>query len=283
VSDGDVVRPFRWDITKRSQLGSVPSVDLPETYPQFEADLFVCAARALAFAGDSDIVFVGRSPQPLFDLLSGLLLDTSWSDRLRLLAASMSYTESVDEASVRGLAPYLTELELDPERLSNRPRPVAFVDIVASGRTFGVLFELLHLWSMDVGADWRAVARRVRFVGLTVRTKTSPNTLRWQQQAEWVSRLRPQAIKNVAIPGELFDSLNLIPKTNYQFAEGWWDDESFTRPRRDEEARLALSLALHLFDLGRSRKGRLRFARSLGEEAAMTESWFRSLLLEIKR
>ena len=77
MSSGDVVRPFRWDIGRRSQLGSFPHVTPPETYPEFEDDLLACAARVLAFAGDSDLVFVGRSPQPLFDLLSGLLLDTS--------------------------------------------------------------------------------------------------------------------------------------------------------------------------------------------------------------
>ena len=283
MSGSEGVRPFRWDITQRSQLGSLPDVSPPETYPQFEPDLLACAARVLAFAGDSEIIFVGRSPQPLFDLLSGLLLDTSWNARLSLFAVSMSYTASIDEASLRELAPYLTELELDPETLSRRSRPVAFVDIVARGRTFGMILELLHLWCKEVGADWRAITQRIRFVGLTARTKTSPNTRRWQQHAEWVSRLRPRAIKNVSIPEMLFDSLNLVPKTNYQFAQGWWDQESYAQPRRDEEARLALALAVHLFDLGTSADVRRRFARALAAEPAMTESWFRSLTLELKR
>jgi hypothetical protein len=277
------VRPFRWDVTRRSELGSLPNVDLPETYSGFHADLLACAARVVAFAGESDLVFVGRSPQPLFDLLSGLLFDTSWNARLSLLAVSMSYTARVDAESVRGLAPYLMQLELDPAALSKRRRPVAFIDIVSSGRTFGMLLELLHLWSNDVGADWRAVARRVRFVGLTERTKTSPNTRRWQQQAEWVHRLRPATIKNVSVPYELFASLNELPKTNYQFGEGWWDEESFARPRRDDEARVALALAVDLFDRGRSGDVRRRFARALADEPAMAESWFRSLALEIKR
>jgi hypothetical protein len=55
MSDGGVVRPFRWDIRRRSQLGSLPDVDLPETYDWFEEELFRCTARVLAFAGDSDL------------------------------------------------------------------------------------------------------------------------------------------------------------------------------------------------------------------------------------
>ena len=201
---GDVTRPFRWDIKRRSQLGSLPNVALPETYPEFEADLLACAARVLGLAGDSDLVFVGRSPHPLFDLLSGLLLDTSWSDRLSLFSASMSYTLYVDEASVEGLSPYLTELGLEPHALSKRARTVAFVDIVAHGETFGKLLDVLHLWSEDSGADWRAVARKLNFVGLTRRTKTSPKTWRWQQQPEWLGRSQPHQVKNVSIPPRPF-------------------------------------------------------------------------------
>ncbi|NLC24613.1 MAG: hypothetical protein GX776_09170 [Oxalobacter sp.] len=37
-----------------------------------------CCARIIAFAGNSDLVFVGRSPESFFDLLSGMLFDTTW-------------------------------------------------------------------------------------------------------------------------------------------------------------------------------------------------------------
>jgi hypothetical protein len=49
------------------------------------------------------------------------------------------------------------------------------------------------------------------------------------------------------------------------------------------EAREALALALRLFDLGRTAETRRRFARALRNEPAMKESWFRSLILELKR
>src|SRR4051812_11016458 len=88
MHSGDVIRPFRWDVTKRSQLGSLVHVEQPETYEGLEEDLLVCCARVVAFAGDSDITFVGRSPESLFDLLSGMFFETSWATRLSLLNIS---------------------------------------------------------------------------------------------------------------------------------------------------------------------------------------------------
>ena len=137
MSSGDVVRPFRWDIGRRSQLGSLPHVAPPETYPEFEDDLLACAARVLAFAGDSDLVFVGRSPQPLFDLLSGLLLDTSWNDRLRLLNVALRHVGTPTQEQLRAIYPYFAEVGLEPHTLARRPRTVALVDVVDTGQTFG--------------------------------------------------------------------------------------------------------------------------------------------------
>jgi hypothetical protein len=54
-------------------------------------------------------------------------------------------------------------------------------------------------------------------------------------------------------------------------------------PLRDDEARSALALALRLFDLGRTRETRLLFAAEAARQPVMSESWFRSLILEVKR
>jgi hypothetical protein len=281
---GDVIRPFRWDIAQRSQLGTLPDVELEEPYLAFEADLLRCAARVLAFGGDSDFVFIGRSPQPLFDLLSGLLIGTSWNDRLRLLNVSLSYTSSTDPSHRPAIYPYLEEVGLEPHALARRRRSVALVDVVASGWTLGVLVGLIKSFSESVGVEWRTVAQKIRIVGFTWRTKTSPNTRRWQQHAEWVDRLRVHEIKNVSVPWRLATYLaSDAPKTNYSFTPESWTDEDAARPARHDEARHALALAVRLFDLGTDKDTRREFARAVGSEPAMAESWCRSLILELKR
>jgi hypothetical protein len=284
MSGGDVIRPFRWDVTRRSQLGSLPEIELPETYPQFEEDLLTCSARILAFAGDSDLVFVGRSPQPLFDLLSGLLVETSRADRMRLLNVGLRRVAAPSDEQLRAIYPYFAEVGLEPHALARGSRGTALVDVVDTGETLGTLLTFLKAWSDGVRADWRAVAGKIRIVGLTWREKTSPNTWRWQQHAEWVKQLRPSEIKNVSVPPRLGTYLAATaPKTNYSFTPSWWGDEEVTRPVRDQEAREALALAVRLFDLGRMTETRRRFARALASAPAMKESWFRSLILELKR
>jgi hypothetical protein len=284
MSSRDVIRPFRWDVTRRSQLGSLPEVEPPETYRQFEDDLVACSARVLALAGESDLLFVGRSPQPIFDLLSGLLLETSWSDRLQLLNVGLRRVEAPSNEQLRAIYPYFAEVGLEPHALTQRRRPIALVDVVDTGETLGALLMFLKAWSDEALAEWRGVARKIRIVGLTWRVKSSPNTWRWQQHADWVKQLRPAEIKNVSVPHRLGTYLAAeAPKTNYSFTPSWWGDDEVTRPTRNHEAREALALAVRLFDLGRTDETRRRFARALGREPTMKEGWYRSLILELKR
>lgn len=85
--------PFRWNLTNRNHLGSLVEGEAAVSYPEFFEHLLSCCSKVLAFSGDSDLVFIGRSPESIFDHLSGLLFDTSWRDRLELLHFSMRFRE----------------------------------------------------------------------------------------------------------------------------------------------------------------------------------------------
>jgi hypothetical protein len=80
--------PFRWNITRRSQLGGLVEGSPPPTYAGFIDDLQQCGARVIALCDNGDLFFVGRSPESLFDHLSGLLFDSSWARRLWLVQFS---------------------------------------------------------------------------------------------------------------------------------------------------------------------------------------------------
>ena len=79
-----------------------------------------------------------------------------------------------------------------PSGLARRRRPVSFVDVVYRGATFTDVFDLLRTWVNDEHLPWSTIRRKLRFVGVTSRTKTSPNTYRWQQYATWTRHLPPQ-------------------------------------------------------------------------------------------
>jgi hypothetical protein len=286
VGSGDVIRPFRWDVSRLNELGGLLDVELePYPYQGFVADLVDCSARALAFAGDSDVIFIGRSPEALFDLTSGVLTGTTWQDRLNLLNISLyGGSEAPDRRAVEALKPFLQELGLHPRTVERRSRPITFVDVVDTGSTFGALVELLHDWCGDEGAPWRPVRQRIRFVGLTWREKTSPETYRWHQHADWVARFRPASIKNVSMPGELGNFLaSWIPKATAAHPPDRWGDPTIRQPDHGDQARRGLEFARHLFELGLRADIRLRFARELHRQPAVKESWLRSLALEIRR
>ncbi|HEY7768416.1 tetratricopeptide repeat protein, partial [Longimicrobium sp.] len=89
--------PFRWDVSRREQLGRLLEAELPPVPPWHSGrgmigllpELRPCAAGVVARAGDARLVFVGRSLENVFDYLSGILSDTEWPGRCELLLVSL--------------------------------------------------------------------------------------------------------------------------------------------------------------------------------------------------
>jgi len=143
----DDYKPFRWDISKREQLPKAPPIDFGALWPYFEAELRACAARVIASAGDTDWVFVGRSPEHLFDYLSGIFAGMRDAPSLTLLLVSLSRFgwDGLDAAAdahptaFAGLGSYFTAERLDPAAIAGYGNAVTFIDVVSGARTFGAL------------------------------------------------------------------------------------------------------------------------------------------------
>jgi hypothetical protein len=280
--------PFRWDLTNRNHLGSLIDGEKAASYPGFLDHLLCCCSKVLAFGGDSDLIFVGRSPESIFDHLSGLLFGTVWFDRLELLHFSMRFRE---EQAIRQERPeaiaamreYLQYLGLHPEDIATRVRPVAFVDLVATGDTFGRLVTFVRNWTNSIRYDWNAVKRRMRLLGITEETKPSPKTWRWQQQTSWISGLQSRSIKNIAIPRALWEYLgNYQYKVSLSYTPSRWGAPELSFPGYSEQQLKALRLAYDLFEFGRTRVRREQFVSLLVKESAMKNQWFRTLVQEIR-
>lgn len=257
-------------------------------YPWLVGALNECSAKVVAFADDADFFFVGRSPESVFDFLSGVLLDTSWRDRLSLLHFSIGSAEAWRRAAQSPRAHgafqrYLSAVQLDPIALIHRPRPVALVDIVETGTTMGNLVALLHEWCLTSGCDWQALRRKLCIVGLTYRTKTSPNTWRWQQHAPWAALLAPGSIKNVSIPGLLYQYLGgAQTKVSLSHTPARWDDPRVTLPRHEPATLQALAVAVALFDQARQTAQRKAWVEVLRHQPAMKQVWCRDLVHELR-
>lgn len=247
-----------------------------------------CAPRGwLGLAGDADLVFVGRSPESLFDYLSGVLHGTSWAGRLDLLPFSMRgwpvhAIRRTYPGAVEAMRDQLAGAGLTPHQLARGSRPLAFVDLVASGETFGRLNELLEDWSAELGLAPRAWRSCVRFIGIVARGKNSPNAWRWPQHADWLHASPPGAARNVSVPWPLWDFLgNRQVKVTPSNPPARWGDEALCRPPRETGHLEALRGAAGLFSLGREE--RAPFAALLAAQPAMRHAWFRALVLELRR
>jgi len=283
------MQPFRWNITRREQLGRLVERAPGEVYANFAEDIRRASARVIAASGDAGLLFVGRSPETLFDYLSGILAETSWFDRLLLLNISIRYMspddiERENPASISAFAEHLAALGITPEQIASAPQPLALVDLVSSGSTFRHVTELIFGLAAQESVDVNAVRRRLRFVGLTWRSKNSPNTYRWQQHAAWLSKFPGTVVWNVSIPGRLWDYLgNTQHKTTRSYGAWAWGDRRLASPDRAPERLRALRLASDLFELGRRRRTRRELSSRLAATSAMRQRWLRTLVGELRR
>src|SRR4051794_38276087 len=145
----------------------------------------------------------------MFDLLGGALAGLPTQQQLYRLPVSFARPgvrsgrrwqprplTTAEQAQARRI---LGVADVTPHGLARRNRPVTFVDVVHAGSTFSELFDLLWTWIQHERQPWPVIRRKVRFVGVTSRKKTSPNTYRWQQHAGWTRQLPARAVINVSL------------------------------------------------------------------------------------
>lgn len=281
--------PFRWDVRKNKNLGRLTERDMAKTHDGFEEQLRDCAAKVISSSGDSNFYFIGRSPENLFDYLSGIFYDTSWRERFRLVHLSLRGPSpnkllGTEPQTIECLRDYFQKLDLNPDAIIATPRTLAFVDVVYTGQTFGNLTQFLRTWCKELRRDWPATHRKFKYIGMTRQEDTSPNTWRWQQNAKWMSSVPKATIKNVSIPPDLWNHLgNGIEKTTPSFSWRYWGAEELEHPRRSESQLAALCLAVYLFEKGRLRTERGKFCSLLQKQRGMRENWFRSLVIELQK
>lgn len=286
----DVSPPFRWDLIAPDQLGSLlAGTAAPDLW--FLDALVECAGKVVARSGDGDLFFVGRSLDSTFDLLGGSFAE-SGPHVCRLpfsFARPAARTgrwwqarplSTAERARARRL---LGELGLAPAALARRARPVVFVDVVSHGSTFTELFALLREWADEDRAPWAAIRRKVRFIGVTKRGKTSPNAYRWHQHAAWTSELPAAAVRNVSVDVRVWRYLadNQVKLTRSFTPELWLAEAG--GPERNEAHRPALAEAVAITSYGRSGEGRAKLARAIAGEPALSQAWLRDIVRRLNQ
>jgi hypothetical protein len=261
-------KPFRWNMASarlRRRLGRGPVPTLPE-YQQDR--LLRCGVSVLRAGGDSDLVFVGRSLESMYDLLCGALARTSWYDRVQLLQFSLRHhsPEELQQrcprraASLRG---YFGACRLTPGQILERPRPVVFVDLVDSGATFDRLTRLLRLWS-DSPAAWQGVRERLAWVAV-LSEKPPDNGTHWHRcRLGWTEEFKAEQVQRVFLNTRLWCYLaDGQLKTTESYTPRRWGDPSVGRAPGNRGLLEAARGAHALYRQGE--KARLRLAALLDQ------------------
>jgi hypothetical protein len=266
------VKPFRGNIAKREQIGRLlerEAADLKVHWVDMDLLLWEArctSAKVVARSDASRLVFVGRSAENLFDYLSGAFHDVRGAPPFAWFAFSGSLVPRWSAGNLRAFLPildYLESLGLDPRSIATSPHPVRFVDVVASGGTFGAIVELLRFGAKVQKPDWNVVQRRIGFIGLTERSKNRPNTWRWQQQRAWVRTLEKTRILNVSLhPFYWHHIANFPPKAKHSHS---WLPEHRGYNQKPEHLNVAPAIARALFDAGRTAGERNALAAELSK------------------
>lgn len=210
--------PFRWDLVEPAALGGLlDGGTTPALW--FAPELSTCAGKVLARSASGDLVFVGRSLDSMFDLLSGALSDIEEAPTLTRMPLSFAREWDGPErrrfsVAERDVARSVLESSgVTPHRAARRSRPTTFVDVAYTGDTFRDLYLLIREWVEDERAQWDVVRKKIRFLGVTSRTKTSPNTFRWAQHQAWTKDLPGRSVTSVSLDAWVWSYLgNQQPK-----------------------------------------------------------------------
>lgn len=284
------MKPFRWTIARREQLGTLIDLNAPDDVDRLGllSDLRQASARVLGFSDGSDLVFIGRTPENFFDYLSGVFSTCDDGPELHLLQFSLRWAGAdgvgaIEPRKLSAFFEYLSEEGIDAVSIACRARPLALVDFVAEGGTMKNFVALLHLQAEQTKTDWNAVQRRLRIIALTRRTHNSPNTWRWQQHQDWLHLIPEAVIKNVSVPAYfIFHLANDQAKVTHSFHPGLWDQTPSHDRTISEAQRKALFLAVQLFDIGRQREGRQKLAGLIAKSQEMRQPATRHLVAQIK-
>jgi hypothetical protein len=280
-------KPFRWSVAKREQLGSFRTAQHFPPNEEHLTELRDTAARVLALAGGADLAFIGRSPENFFDYLSGVFTGIDDVPKLHLIQFSLRYFDEKGNPhtpeKLTAIADYFEQEHIDPASIARGRSPLALVDVVSRGGTMHNFVHILHLLAKRAGVDWNAVQRRLRIIGLTSRTKNSPNTWRWQQHQKWLDLIPDAEIVNVsASEGFILYITGFQTKVTDSYDPTRWTEPVDGAPKPTEDQRAAIAFAADLYDIGNTREEREALAAAIAKTQQMRNPEIRALVLILR-
>ncbi|MEU1622770.1 hypothetical protein ABZ479_36440 [Streptomyces sp. NPDC005722] len=283
-------QPYRWALSRApggappDRLGTLTEgAARPRLW--FLPELTLCAGKVLARSGGADLCFVGRSLDSMYDLLTGAFEGSSREGSLLRLPLSLRLRPVPPPAHTARLREHLAAAGLAPHALARRTRPVALVDLVSGGSTYDALFAALADWVSESREPWPVIRRKLRFVGVTARRRTSPNTWRWQQNTAggWARSLPSGHVAGVSLHPVVWSYFgDSQPKLQPSFPPPRWFDAYAAEPWHGPDLPAALAESLALVEAGRGRPVRAELVRVIAGEPGFADREVRALVAPLR-
>lgn len=283
-------RPYRWALSHArggappDRLGTLTEgAARPGLW--FLPELTVCTGKVLARSAGADLCFVGRSLDSMYDLLTGAFEGSSREGRLLRLPLSLRLRPDPAPAHTARLREHLAAAGLAPHALARRTRPVALLDLVAGGGTYDTLFAALADWVRESREPWPVIRRKLRFVGVTCRRRTSPNTWRWQQNSAggWARSLPSGHAVGVSLHPWVWSYFgDEQAKLQPSFPPSRWFDPYAAEPWHGPDLPAALAESLALVEAGRGRAVRGELVRVIAREPGFADREVRALVAPLR-
>lgn len=284
-------QPYRWSLSafgggRPDRLGALAArQDQSPPSDLVLRELTAVTAKVLARADGADLCFLGRSLDSMYDLLTGALEHSPWDGRLLRLPVSCMADTDWSPAATRRFREHLASVGLEPYALARRKRPIGLVDVVAEGRSYGTLHRHLADWIEETREPWAVIRRKLRYIAVTCRHSTSPNTWRWQQDPDndWVRTLPAAHVTDVSLDGRVWSYLaDSQAKVNESFPHwNWFDEESVLTPRHRQVAP-ALAEARYFTEAGRDSHLREELIRLMAREPGFAGREQRRIALALR-
>lgn len=122
----------------------------------------------------------------------------------------------------------------------------------------------------------------MKFLGITIRTKNSPNTHRWYQHAVWLEQGDAINAQSISIRRHMWKYMgDYQAKSSNTNPPKTWVEPSISLPPREKERLETLRFAYYVYRCGLQEKS--QFARELARLPEYKQAWLRDAALRIKR
>lgn len=281
-------KPVPWTQARREALEQLVAKARPTGFYGYHEELLEACADVVAAARGNDLVFVGRSPEPLYDLLESIFSDTSQPPTITLLPFSLRDHDSgairkvhnSDEESIVALENHFSDLNLGPADIAQSKNGISFVDFVCWGTTLGNLEETLEFMATRQGMEPTQVTSNIRYTGIT---KESVGWTHWRndEESQGARFFAENRASVVTVSAKLWNYLtDFAGKTTNSFVSKQWKS-GVEFPALNEETARAIRSALDLRICGIDREVRRSFAGKLSRRAGQDDKWLRSLVVRM--